>query len=216
MAQTHTFKKGEEIANAITHGIGFLLSVAALVLLIVFASMNGSAWHVVTFTVFGSSMMILYINSTMVHALPKGKAKNVFEILDHSSIYLFIAGTYTPITLIVVQGALGWTIFGIIWAIAIGGIIFKAFFVKKYLFTSTILYIVMGWFIVLIWKDISSVMDPEGVKFLIIGGICYTVGAVFYMWRMFPYHHMIWHLFVIAGSVMHFFMVLLYVLPISI
>ena len=216
MAQTHTFKKGEEIANAITHGIGFLLSIAALVLLIVFSSLEGSAMHIVTFTIFGSTMAILYINSTMVHALPQGKAKYVFEILDHSSIYLFIAGTYTPITLIVVQGALGWTIFGIIWGIAIGGIIFKAFFVQKYLFTSTILYVVMGWIIVFCWSDIVSVMDPNGIKLLIAGGLLYTVGAVFYMWRLFPYHHMVWHLFVLAGSILHFFMVLWYVLPIPV
>lgn len=215
MAKTHSFKKGEEIANAITHGIGFLLSVAALVLLIVFSSLEGSAMHIVTFTIFGSTMMLLYINSTMVHSLPKGKAKYVFEILDHSSIYLFIAGTYTPITLVVVGGALGWTIFGIIWGIAIGGIVFKAFFVQKYLFTSTILYVLMGWLIVFAWDDIVATMAINGIYLLVAGGILYTVGAIFYMWRLFPYHHMIWHLFVIAGSVMHFFMVLWYVLPIS-
>ncbi|NEU31332.1 hemolysin III family protein [bacterium LRH843] len=216
MAQTHTFKKGEEIANAVSHGIGFLISIAILVLLIVFSSLHGSTMHVLTFTIFGSTMAILYISSTMLHALPSGKAKYVFEILDHSSIYLFIAGTYTPITLIVVKGLLGWSIFGIIWGMAIGGIVFKSFFVRKYLFTSTILYVVMGWLIVFVWDSLVSSIAREGIILLVAGGIFYTVGSIFYIWRMFPYHHMVWHLFVMAGSILHFFMVLFYILPITV
>ena len=215
MANTHTYTKGEEIANAISHGIGALLSIAALVLLIVFSSIHGSAWHVVSFTIYGSTMVLLYLASTLVHSLPKGKAKYVFEIFDHSSIYLFIAGTYTPFLLVVVKGALGWTLFGIIWGIAIGGIIFKCFFVQKYLMTSTILYVVMGWLIVFAWPSLRSAMDPKGILLLVLGGVLYTVGAIFYVWRGFKYHHLIWHLFVIAGSVLHFFCVLFYVLPIS-
>ncbi|WP_033828843.1 PAQR family membrane homeostasis protein TrhA [Bacillus andreraoultii] len=213
MAETHTFTKGEEIANAVTHGIGALLSIAALVLLIVFSSLYGSAIHVVSFTIFGATMVLLYTSSTLVHALPHGKAKDVFEILDHSSIYLFIAGTYTPITLIVIQGALGWTLFGIVWGLAVGGIIFKSFFVKKYLFTSTVLYVLMGWLIVIGWSQIRQNMDANGVVLLVVGGVLYTIGAIFYIWRGFKFHHMIWHLFVIAGSAAHFFCVLLYLLP---
>lgn len=213
MAETHTFTKGEEIANAVTHGIGALLSIAALVLLIVFSSLYGSAIHVVSFTIFGATMVLLYTSSTLVHALPHGKAKDVFEILDHSSIYLFIAGTYTPITLIVIQGALGWTLFGIVWGLAVGGIIFKSFFVKKYLFTSTVLYVFMGWLIVIGWSQIRQNMDANGVVLLVVGGVLYTIGAIFYIWRGFKFHHMIWHLFVIAGSAAHFFCVLLYLLP---
>ncbi len=215
MANTHTFSKGEEIANAISHGIGTLLSIAALVLLIVFSSIHGSAWHVVTFTIYGSTMFLLYMSSTMVHSLPPGKGKYVFEILDHSSIYLFIAGTYTPFLLIVVKGALGWTLFGIVWGIAVGGIIFKAFFVRKFLFTSTIIYVVMGWLIIFAWSPISAALDPKGIAFLVIGGVLYTVGAIFYVWRGFKYNHLVWHLFVIAGSACHFFCILFYVLPIT-
>lgn len=215
MANTHTFSKGEEIANAISHGIGALLSIAALVLLIVFSSIHGSAWHVVSFTIYGSTMVLLYLASTLVHSLPQGKAKYVFEIFDHSSIYLFIAGTYTPFMLVVVKGPLGWMLFGIVWGIAIGGIIFKSFFVQKYLMTSTILYVVMGWLIVFAWPSLTAAMDPKGILLLVLGGVLYTVGAIFYVWRGFKYHHFIWHLFVIAGSVLHFFCVLFYVLPIA-
>lgn len=213
MAQTHSFSKGEEIANAITHGIGAMLSIAALVILIVFSSMYGTAWHVVSFTLFGSTMLILYLSSTMVHAFPKGKVKDLFEIFDHSAIYFFIAGTYTPFTFIVIKGALGWTLFGIVWGLAIAGTIFKSFFVKKYLFTSTILYVVMGWLIVLGWDRIVENVQFNGIMLLVVGGVCYTVGAIFYVWRGFKFHHAIWHLFVIAGTVTHFFCILFYLLP---
>lgn len=213
MAGTHQFSKGEEIANAITHGIGALLSIAGLVLLIVYSSLYGDAVHIVSFTIFGISMFILYMSSTMVHALLPGKAKDVFEILDHSAIYIFIAGTYTPFTLIVIQGKLGWTMLGIAWGVAIFGTVFKVFFVKKYLFTSTILYVLMGWMIVLGWNEIVLFLPKIGVNLLVIGGICYTFGALFYVWRGFKFHHAVWHLFVIAGSVTHFLCVILYLLP---
>lgn len=213
MAKTHTFSKGEEIANAITHGIGAVLSIVGLVVLIVYASLYGTAWHVVSFTIFGASMFILYMSSTMVHALPQGKAKDLFEIFDHSSIYLFIAGTYTPFTFLVIQGALGWTMFGIIWGLAIAGTVFKAYFVKKYLFTSTILYIAMGWMVTLGWTQIVENLERNGVILFVIGGVCYTFGAVFYVWRGFKFHHAVWHLFVIGGTATHFFCVLFYLLP---
>lgn len=213
MSETHTFSKKEEIANAITHGIGAALSIAALVLLIVFASIYGTAWHVVSFTIFGITMFLLYFSSTMVHALPKGKAKDLFEIFDHSAIYFFIAGSYTPFTFIVIQGSLGWTLFGIVWGLAIGGTIFKIFFVKKFVFASTLLYVLMGWLVVLGWDKIVANLDAFGLYLFVAGGIFYTVGAIFYVWRGFKYHHAIWHLFVIAGSAAHFFCVFVYVLP---
>ncbi|WP_129726518.1 PAQR family membrane homeostasis protein TrhA [Ectobacillus funiculus] len=212
MATTHTFSKGEEIANSITHGIGALLSIAALVLLIVFSALHGTAWHVVSFTLFGSTMVILYLSSTLVHALPRGKAKDVFEILDHSSIYFFIAGTYTPFLFIAVKGWLGWTLFGIVWGLAVAGTVFKSFFVKKFLHISTLLYVIMGWLIVFAWKPLVQGVPHNGVVLLVIGGILYTVGAIFYVWRGFKFHHAIWHVFVIAGTTMHFFSVLLYLL----
>ncbi|MFC5652437.1 hemolysin III family protein [Paenibacillus solisilvae] len=213
MANTHTYSRREEVANAVTHGIGAVLSVAALVLLIVFAAIKSDASHVVSFTIYGTMMLLLYISSTLVHSFPEGKAKRVFEIMDHSCIYLFIAGTYTPILLHMVQGAAGWTLFGIVWGIAVCGVVFKAFFASKFLFTSTILYILMGWLIVFAWGPLSAHLAPHGLHLLIAGGLFYTVGTVFYMWRSFPYHHAVWHVFVLAGSVLHFFAILMFILP---
>ncbi|MEB1808421.1 MAG: hemolysin III family protein [Bacillaceae bacterium] len=208
MSNTHVFSKGEEIANAIIHGIGALLSIAALVLLIVFSSLYGTAWHVVSFTLFGTTMVLLYTSSTLVHSFPPGKAKDVFEILDHSSIYFFIAGTYTPFLFIAVKGALGWTLFGIVWGLAIAGTVFKSFFVKRFLHTSTVLYVLLGWMIVFAWGTLVQNVPSEGIVMLVIGGVLYSAGAIFYVWRGFYYHHAIWHLFVVAGSIMHFFSVL--------
>ncbi|MFD1953941.1 hemolysin III family protein [Paenibacillus thailandensis] len=213
MANTYVYSRREEVVNAVTHGFGALLSVAALVLLIVYASINGSAWHVTSFTVYGVTMLMLYTASTMVHALREGKLKDLFETFDHSCIYLFIAGTYTPILLTVLRSPLGWTLFGIVWGIALAGVVFKAFFTKKFLFLSTLFYILMGWLIVFAWGPLKAVLAPAGITWLVAGGLLYTVGSVFYVWRGFKYHHAVWHLFVVAGSVCHFFAILLYLFP---
>ncbi|RRJ65316.1 hemolysin III family protein [Paenibacillus oralis] len=213
MASTHTFDRREEIANAVTHGIGALLSVAALVLLIVFSSIKGTAWHVVSFTIYGASMLLLYLCSTLVHSFKAGKAKDVFEFLDHSSIYIFIAGTYTPFLLVALRGPLGWSLFGTVWGIALLGVVFKAFFVKRFLFLSTVFYVIMGWLIVIAWGPLTAAVASQGIVLLVTGGVLYTLGTVFYVWRGFPYHHAIWHLFVLGGSVTHFFAILLYLLP---
>ncbi|MBP1907321.1 hemolysin III [Paenibacillus turicensis] len=214
MANTHTYEPKEEIANAITHGIGALLSLAGLVLLIVFASIKGTAWHVVSFTVYGVSMLLLYSCSTLVHSFKEGKVKDLFEIFDHSSIYIYIAGTYTPFMLIAARGPLGWTLFGIVWGIAIVGVVFKAFFVKRFLFMSTIFYLIMGWLIVFAWGPLTAAVPAPGMALLVIGGVLYSLGTIFYVWRGFPYHHAIWHLFVLAASIVHFFAILLYLLPV--
>lgn len=213
MANTHIYSRKEEIVNAFTHGIGVIFSIVALVMLIIFSAQQGSAWHVVTTTVYGSSMLLLYMSSTLVHSFPEGKVKDLFEIFDHSAIYIFIAGTYTPIMLLVVRGAMGWTLLGIVWGVAAVGVVFKAFFVKRFLYLSTVLYIAMGWLIILAWGPLSSSLPLEGLQLLITGGLLYTFGAVFYVWRAFPYHHAVWHIFVLAGSATHFFAVLLYVIP---
>ncbi|MBD7967180.1 PAQR family membrane homeostasis protein TrhA [Paenibacillus gallinarum] len=213
MANTYTYTRREEVVNAVTHGIGAVLSVAALVLLIVAASINGTAWHVVSFTIYGISMLLLYFNSTMVHALKEGKAKDLFEIFDHSSIYLFIAGTYTPFLLVAIRGTLGWTLFGIIWGVALFGVAFKAFFTKKFLFMSTLFYLAMGWLIVLAWGPLVATVPYGGMVLLVVGGLMYTLGTLFYVWRGFPFHHAIWHLFVLAGSVLHFFAIFIYLTP---
>ena len=208
MNNVEIFKFGEELANSITHGIGALLSVAALVLLIVFSSIHGNPWYIVSFTIYGSTLVTLYTISTLYHSFPKSTVKSVFEILDHSSIFLLIAGTYTPFTLISLRGSIGWTIFGTIWGLAAAGIIFKVFFIKKFVVISTLLYIVMGWMVVFVLKNLVESLPKTGLIFLIIGGVLYTIGTVFYIQRKIPYHHTIWHIFVLGGSIFHFFAVL--------
>ncbi|CDQ19928.1 hemolysin III [Halobacillus karajensis] len=209
---THTFSKREEIANAITHGIGAILSIAMLVLLILFASFNGNPWHITSVTIYGVTMLLLYVSSTLVHSFPPGKAKDLFEIFDHSSIYLFIAGTYTPILLIPLRGTLGWTLFGIVWGIAVLGIVFKVFFVKKFVVMSTIFYVLMGWLIVLAWAPLTAQVPAAGITYLVVGGVMYSIGSIFYVWRSFKYHHMVWHLFVLGGSILHFFSIFFYII----
>jgi hemolysin III len=213
MASTHVYTRKEEVVNAITHGIGVLFSVIALVWLVVAASESGTVWHVVSFTIYGVTMLLLYLSSTLVHSFPEGKAKDIFEICDHASIYLFIAGSYTPFLFLVIKGALGWTLFGIVWGIALAGVLFKLFFTKKFLYLSTVLYIAMGWLMVFAWKPLVAGLLLEGIVLLVVGGILYTVGTVFYVWRGFPFHHAVWHIFVLAGTAVHFFGIFFYLLP---
>lgn len=213
MANTHVYTKKEEVFNAITHGIGVLLSIVALVFLIIYSAQQGSVSLMVISIIYGISMLLLYVASTLVHSFPEGRAKDLFEIFDHSAIYIFIAGTYTPIMLLVIKGTLGWSLLGVVWGVAVIGVIFKAFFVKKFLYLSTVLYIAMGWLIVLAWGPLTTTMPAAGIQLLIAGGLLYTFGAIFYVWRGFPYHHAVWHLFVLAGSVAHFFVVLFYIIP---
>jgi len=200
--------KREEIANAITHGIGALLAIAALVLLIVFSALQGSAWHVSSFTIFGSTMVVLYVMSTLYHSLTHIRAKKLFQKFDHMSIFLLIAGTYTPFCLTALRGWLGWTIFGIVWACAVGGIVLKAFHTGKGALISTMLYIIMGWIIIFFIRPVYDTMSPEGFSFLLLGGAFYTLGAFFFIREKIPFSHSIWHLFVLAGSTFHFFAVL--------
>ncbi|GAB6988879.1 hemolysin III family protein [Paenibacillus pini] len=213
MANTHTYSRREEVANAITHGIGALLSVAALVLLIVFSSTKGTAWHVISFSIYGVTMLLLYLSSTLVHSFKEGKVKDLFEIFDHSSIYLFIAGSYTPFMLVAIRGPLGWSLFGTVWGIALLGCAFKAFFTKRFLFMSTVFYLIMGWLIVIAWGPLTAAVAPGGIVLLAVGGGLYTLGTIFYVWRGFPFHHAVWHLFVLAGSIAHFLSVIMYLLP---
>ena len=208
---THVFTRNEEIANAVSHAVGVMFSLFALVLLMVFAAAHGSARHIITFAIYGLTMLLLYTSSTLLHALPHGRAKNVFEILDHSSIYLFIAGTYTPILLLLVKGWVAWTLFGVLWGIAAAGIVFKVFFVKRFVLLSTVGYILMGWQAVFVFKPLIHTLPLPGTLFLVAGGVFYTIGSIFYVWRHIPYHHLIWHLSVLAGSVCHFILILRYV-----
>lgn len=209
-----TYTKREEIINAITHGIGAIFSIVALTLLIVFASSHGTPLHIICFAVFGGSMLLLYTSSTLVHSFPEGKVKDIFEIMDHSAIYLFIAGSYTPILLIVVKGALGWALFGTVWGIALAGVAFKIFFTKRFVILSTVGYVLMGWMIIFAFNRVVLTLPQQGLAWLIGGGILYTVGAIFYVWRKFPFNHAIWHLFVLAGSTSHFIL-MFYILKLS-
>ncbi|MDO7976890.1 hemolysin III family protein [Oceanotoga sp. DSM 15011] len=206
------FTKGEEIANSIIHGIGILFSLAALVLMIVFSSIKGDPWKIVSTTIFGSTLLIMYTSSTLYHALTNRKAKHIFEIFDHISIYLLIAGTYTPYTLVTLRGPLGWTIFGIVWGMAVLGILFKIFFLKKHVMLSTFIYILMGWMIIIGIKQIFLNLPFWGFIWLVIGGILYTIGTIFYIWRKFKYHHAVWHIFVLFGSFSHFISIFFYII----
>lgn len=207
--------KGEELANSITHGIGVLLSIAALTLLVIFASIYGDVWRIVSFSIYGSSLIILYTASTLYHSFRSEKVKHFFKIMDHSSIYLLIAGTYTPFTLVLLRGGWGWSLFGIIWGLTVIGILFKLFFVNKFQLLSTIIYLLMGWLIVIAFKPAMEHIAAGGLYWLLAGGILYSLGVVFFIWHKLKYHHAIWHLFVLGGSVCHFFAMLLYVLPMN-
>ena len=210
------FTIGEEIANSVIHGIGALLSIAALAVLTAAAARYGSVWHVASFAVFGSSMVLLYTFSAIYHGLTNLRAKRVFEFLDHSGVFLLIAGTYTPFSLVALHGRVGWTIFGVIWGLFAAGIIYKAFFLKKAVIFSTLLYVCMGWVIVLAFKPLLQSLAGQGVFWLVLGGVLYTAGTVFYVRRRMRYHHALWHLFVLAGTGCHFICVLFYVLPIRV
>jgi hemolysin III len=203
---------GEEIANAVIHGIGALLSIAALVLLIVFSAINKEPWSIFSSIIYGSSLIILYLSSTLYHSFQNKKVKDLFEIFDHSAIYILIAGTYTPFTLITLHGKTGWILFSTVWILAAIGIVFKIFFVKKFRILSTLLYIAMGWLVVVALKPLVANLEFWGLFWLVLGGVLYTVGTIFYVWRKIPYHHALWHLIVLAGSICHFFAIFFYVI----
>jgi len=201
---------GEEIANSITHGIGAALSIIALVLLVIFASKYGDVWRIVSFSIYGFTLFFLYLASTLYHSITNKRAKKFFRILDHSSIYLLIAGTYTPVTLISMRGPWGWSLFGLIWIMAISGIIVKIFLIGRYKLVSVLLYLTMGWLIVFAFKPLLQMIPKGLVIWLLIGGILYTLGLMFYAFKKVPYFHFVWHLFVLGGSISHFLGMLLY------
>lgn len=202
----------EEKINIITHAIGLLLSIAALVLLIIHASSNGSARHIVSFTIFGASMILLYSASTLYHYSQTPNIRRKLNILDHASIYVLIAGTYTPFTLVTLKGALGWTIFGITWGIALVGVFFKLFYTGKYDKISTIAYVAMGWIIIFAVKPLIENLPLNGLYWLLAGGVFYTIGAVLYSIKNIKYNHAIFHIFVLLGSFSHFMAIYFYVL----
>lgn len=205
MVAKKRYSLGEEIFNSISHGVGALLSVAGCVVLIVLCAVNQGAMEVVAASIYGASLIILYTMSTLYHALTNEKAKKVFQILDHDTIFLLIAGTYTPITLCILEGALGWIIFGIIWGTAVIGTVFSSINLQKFRKFSTLCYVVMGWGIILAIKPLTENCPKISIIFLLIGGAFYSVGVIFYAKKRYKYFHSIWHLFVVGGSIFHYF-----------
>jgi len=209
----HAASTAAEVANSITHGLGAVLSVVALVLLVVSAALKGTARHVVGGAIFGTSLVLLYCMSTIYHALTHRRAKQVFQILDHSAIYVLIAGTYTPFCLVTLRGAWGWSLFGVIWGLAALGITFKAIFGDRFEILSTAVYLGMGWLIVVAALPLYRALPGGGLAWLAAGGACYTFGVGFFAWRALRFHHAVWHLFVLGGSLCHAVAVLAYVMP---
>ena len=203
--QKPTYDLREEIASSVTHGVGAGLSVAGLTLLIVLAAKYGDVWQVVAFSIYGVSLFLLYLASTLYHAIQNPRAKKVFRVLDHTAIYLLIAGTYTPFLLVGMRGAMGWTLLIIVWAMALAGISWKIFFLGRLEILATIFYVLMGWLAIVGIKEMLASIPTAGLILLVAGGLVYTLGIIFYAWKKLPYNHAIWHLFVLGGSVLHFF-----------
>ena len=203
----------ERLFNTITHGIGSVLSIVALVLMVVYASYNSDAWSIVGVSIFGSTLILLYMSSTLYHAFSNGRVKQIFKTLDQSFIYLLIAGTYTPVLLITLRNTLGWTVFGLVWAMAIGGITHRIFFFDKLKKLSLVSYILMGWLSLIVFKSLLNAAPAELVVWLLIGGAFYTGGIIFYSWEKLPFNHAIWHLFVLGGSFSHFIGIYIYLIP---
>jgi hemolysin III len=203
----------EERINVLSHALGFVLSIFALALLVTYANRYGSLLHVLSFAVFGVSLVVLYAASTLYHSTANPARRIRFRILDHAAIYILIAGTYTPIMLVILSGSLGWLMFGITWGFAAIGIVLKLFFTGKYSHASTAMYVFMGWLIVFAIKPLINNFSADGLWWLLAGGLAYTVGAVIYSFKKIKFHHAIFHVFVLAGSACHFVMVYFYVLP---
>jgi len=212
---------GEEIANSITHGVGALFSVAGLTMLVVYALMAEDPWVVASVTVFGTTLVLMYLASTLYHAFPQPGLKRVFRKIDHCAIYLLIAGTYTPFLLVNLRGPWGWSLFGVLWTIAAAGCWFKVAYIDAGAHlgwwdkVSTALYVAMGWAIVIALKPTLELVPFPALFLMALGGLAYTGGVVFYLWQRLPYNHAIWHLFVIAGSALHFFAIFFFVIPAS-
>jgi hemolysin III len=205
----------EELANSITHGIGLALSIAGFAVLLVLAALRGSAWHIVGCAIYGTTLICVYTASTLYHSISRPKFRRILKILDHSAIYLLIAGTYTPFLLVNLRGAWGWSLLGVVWGLAAAGIVFKVWFVDRFQFLSTAIYIAMGWLALIAVKPLFAAVPTTGFVWLVAGGLLYTIGVLFFAWKRVPYNHAIWHVFVMAGSICHFLAVLYSVVPLT-
>jgi hemolysin III len=205
-------KLGDILANAITHGIGAVLAIAGAIYLIA-ASSHGTPWLIVSCSVFSTTLILVYLCSTLYHSLVRSGARHVFQVLDHSAIYLLIAGTYTPFTLISLRGPVGWALFGVEWTLAVAGVIFKSLAVGRLAVASALVYLFQGRFIVFAARPLLHAIGWHGIAWLGAGGLAYTLGVVFFALDRLRYFHATWHLFVLAGSVAHYFAILFYVVP---
>ncbi|MFD2724643.1 PAQR family membrane homeostasis protein TrhA [Hyunsoonleella rubra] len=201
----------EEKLNSLSHGFGALFGIAALVLLVIYETQK-TPWSLASVIIYGLSIIILFTASTFYHAAKTERRKHYFRILDHISIYILIAGTYTPVSLISLEASIGWTLFWAVWGIAFFGVILKVFFTGRFEFFSVLLYLVMGWLVVFDFSELMNIIGSGGILFLFAGGLAYTLGIVFYAIEKIPYNHVIWHLFVLAGAICHFFMIFFYVI----
>jgi hemolysin III len=211
-SRAQAYPLGEEIANAVTHSLGVALSLAALVSLIIVAGRTEDSFRMVSSIAFGSSLVFLYLASTLYHGLPSPRAKRLFKIFDHAGIYLLIAGSYTPFTLVTLRGPVGWTLLGIVWGLAAVGIVTEVVWKDRPRWLSALVFIGMGWIIVFAMKPLAAALPKGGLWLLVAGGLSYTLGTIFYLLKRVPYMHAVWHLWVIGGSVCHVLAVLLYVL----
>jgi len=207
-----TYRLGDILANSITHGVGAALALVGATYLII-ASTRGSASIIASCSVFASTLVLVYLCSTLYHSLVRTRARHVFHVLDHSAIYLLIAGTYTPFTLVSLRGAVGWTLFAVVWTLAIAGIIFKSFAVGRFAAASTVVYLFQGWVVVFAARPLIHAIGPQGLLWLGAGGAAYTLGIIFFAMDRIPYFHAAWHLFVLAGSIAHYFAILFYIIP---
>ena len=203
----------EELANSITHGIGLALSVVGMVALVALSVMRGDAWHIAGCTTFGVTLVLLYAASTLYHTFHTPRLKHILKILDHAAIYLLIAGTYTPFTLVNLRGFWGWTLFSLVWGLSVFGILWKLIHVERFQIVSTLIYLAMGWVVLIAIKPVLSSVPSWGIVWLVAGGMFYTVGVVFFALNRLRYNHAIWHVFVMAGSICHYIAVMFYVLP---
>jgi hemolysin III len=207
-AITQRYSFGEEVANSVTHGVGWLLSVAGLATLVTIAARTGGATRVISCSIFGTTLVLLYAASTLYHALPSERAKHIFRVFDHSAIFLLIAGTYTPLSLVSLGGSWGWSLFGSIWFLAAVGVFLNTLAHGRWRWFSITLYVTMGWLVVVAIKPLVAALEPSSLVLVVSGGLAYTLGLVFYGWKRLPYAHAVWHVFVLAGSVLHYLAVL--------
>lgn len=212
-AHGHAYSLGEEIANSITHGLGAVLSIVALVLLVIAAASWGNAWHLASAIVYGITMFLLYMASTLYHAITNVKARHVFKVIDHAGIYLLIAGTYTPFTLVTIREDGGWWLFAIVWTLAAIGIALEAWWVYRPKWVSALVYLGMGWLAIFAIKPLIANLEATGVWLMVAGGLAYTLGTIFYVLKRVKFMHAVWHLWVLAGSALHFVAVMFYVFP---